>query len=279
MKYTKLLAASICAVTILSGCGDSKELATIDGSDISQAEFQAYLKFKRIPEQDQARVQRALDDFIQREALAAAIENSERLDTELMQAELQEFRRQMLIGRYFEDYLKDTVSDDAVRNYYASNAEQYQARSVHAAHILVRVEANLSETERQAKLSTAHEAYSRLQTGADFAEVAKTYSEDAVSAAKGGDLGWLKEGAVSPEFSQRLFALQPGEVTEPFLTPFGFHVVKLIEGPQVVKRPVEAVEGDIRYQLRNEAKLAETQRLLESVKISRKASDAAKDKQ
>lgn len=266
----KLLIGICCVSAVLFGCSDSGSIATVDGHKITQAEFSAYLKFKRVPEQDKERVKRALDEYVNRAALAAAIEKTEKLDADLIQAELEEFRRQMLIGRYFDEYLNASVDDSAVRNYYTSNQQTYETTRVHAAHLLIRVDTKMSEIERQAKLSSAHEAYSQIQKGDDFAEAAKKYSEDRVSAEKGGDLGWLNEGAVDPEFSKRLFAMKPGDVTEPFLTPFGFHIVKMIEGPQVVKRPVEAVEGDIRYQLRNEAKMAETERLLESIKISRK---------
>ncbi len=269
MKKNFLL-ATCCSAAILIGCSDSSHLATVDGKAITQAEFSAYLKFKRIPEQDTAKVARALDEYIKRAALTAAIEKSGKLDTALVQAELEEFRRQMFIGRYFEEHLSASVDDTAVRNYYTNNAERYETQRIHAAHILIRVDSQMSETERQAKLSTAHEAYSHLQKGDDFSEVAKKFSEDRVSAEKGGDLGWLVEGAVDPEFSKRLSALKPDETTEPFLTPFGFHIVKMLEGPQLVKRPVESVEGDIRYQLRNESKVSETERLLGTIKITRK---------
>lgn len=269
MKKNFLLAVC-CSAAMLVGCSDSSSVATVDGKAITQAEFSAYLKFKRIPEQDKNKVARALDEYIKRAALAAAIEKSEKLDAGLVQAELEEFRRQMLIGRYFDEHLAAAVDDTVVRNYYTSNAAKYETQRVHAAHVLIRVDSQMTEVERQAKLSTAHEAYSNLQKGEDFAEVAKKYSEDRVSAEKGGDLGWVVEGAVDPEFSKQLTALKPGEVTEPFLTPFGFHIVKMLEGPQVVKRPVESVEGDIRYQLRNESKVSETERLLGTIKVSRK---------
>jgi peptidyl-prolyl cis-trans isomerase C len=262
--------AVCCVAMALSGCADSNIVATVDGHDITQAEFNAYLKFKRIPEQDKNKVAKALDEYINRAALTAAIEKTKALDADLIQAELEEFRRQMLIGRYFESHLNTAVDEAAVRNFYNSNVAHYESQRVHAAHVLIRVDANMAEPERQAKLSSAHEAYSQIQQGKDFAEIAKTYSEDRVSAEKGGDLGWLNEGAVDPEFSKRLLALKPGEVSEPFLTPFGFHVVKMLEGPQLVKRPVESVEGDIRYQLRNQAKTTETSRLLDSIKIVRK---------
>ena len=270
MNGIKISTVCFCAFLALSGCIDSGTVATVNGRDITQAEFDAYLKFKRVPEQDKARVERALDEYIKRAALAAAIEETGKLDADLIGAELEEFRRQMLIGRYFEEHLKASVDDETVRNFYANNVAEYETQRMQVAHILIRVDSKMSETERQAKLSTAHEAYSRIQKGEDFADVAKAYSEDTVSAQKGGDLGWLAEGSVDPEFSKRLFAMKPGDVSEPFLTPFGFHVIKAIEGPQKVTRPVESVEGDIRYQLRNEVKVAETERLLKTIDVSRK---------
>lgn len=270
MNAVKVSTLCFCAFLALSGCSDSGAIATVNGRDITQAEFDAYLKFKRVPEQDKARVDRALDEYVQRAALAAAIEKTEKLDADLIGAELEEFRRQMLIGRYFEEHLKKSVDDDAVRNFYTNNMADYETQRMHVAHILVRVDSKMSETERQAKLSTAHEAYSRIQKGEEFTDVAKIYSEDTVSAKKGGDLGWLAEGSVDPEFSKRLFSMKPGDVSEPFLTPFGFHVIKAVEGPQKVTRPLDAVEGDIRYQLRNETKIVETERLLKTIKVSRK---------
>jgi parvulin-like peptidyl-prolyl isomerase len=128
----------------------------------------------------------------------------------------------------------------------------------------------MDETERTAILTTAHEAYSKLQSGEDFGSVAQKYSQDTVSAKKGGDLGWVNQGAVAAEFSEKAFNTPVGEITEPFLTAFGFHILKVIEAPQVVKKPFEAVQGDIRYQLRSEAKKAEEARLLNSIKIEKK---------
>jgi peptidyl-prolyl cis-trans isomerase C len=128
----------------------------------------------------------------------------------------------------------------------------------------------MSETERKAKLTAAQEAYSQILAGKNFAEIARDYSEDKISAKKGGDLGWLKEGSIDSKFSEVLFGLKPAEVSEPFETPFGFHMVKLIDGPRIVRKPFDAVAGDIRYQLRNKAKKAELERLLSTVKIEKK---------
>ncbi len=268
----KVVKVSVCCVAVLmllSGCSDSNVVATVNGKNISKEEFSAYLKFKRIPEQDKDRVARALDEYVERTALVAAIEKTDVLNEQQLKVESDEFYRQMVIGRYFEQQLKNVVDEAAVRNFYNENQAQYESQRVHAGHILFRISEAMGEPERQEKLSRAHEAYSRLQKGEDFATVAKSYSEDTVSAEKGGDLGWLQDGAVDAEFSKKLFALKPGEITEPILTPFGFHIVKMIEGPQSIKRPLEAVEGEIQYQLRNEAKTTEMERLMKTVNVKR----------
>jgi len=251
----------------LSGCGSADTVATVGGEAISKEQFEAYLKFKRVPENDSARRAAALREYTERAALAKAIEDSGLLEKELTAAELEEFRKEMLISRYFQKFLDERVSDQAVESYYAQNADQFQEKKVHVAHILQRTHSKMSEEERKAKLTALQEAFSKLKTGADFAEVAKQYSEDKVSGGRGGDLGWMKEGAISPRFSEVIFSTAAGQISEPFETPFGYHVVKVIEGPMVVKRPIEAVKGDVRYQLRNQAKNAEMERLRKQVKV------------
>jgi peptidyl-prolyl cis-trans isomerase C len=252
-----LLAALGCSRQ--EGGGSAKAQTPVD----AKAEaFNAYLEFKRIRVRDDAHRKSLYAQYMERETLADSIESEQLLDKKMTDAELNEFRKEMLISRYFESFLQQKVSEEAVRNYYAGNAGKYEDRKVRVAHILLRIDKNMGEPERQAKLTTAHEAYSKLNTGAEFSEIAEQYSEDAISSKKGGDLGWLKEGAIDARFSKTVFSMEPNQISEPFETAFGFHIVKLQEGPVVVKKPFEAVRGDIRYQLRNQAKDAELKRLL-----------------
>tara|TARA_R110002073_G_scaffold45053_2_gene124656 strand:+ start:110465 stop:111274 length:810 start_codon:yes stop_codon:yes gene_type:complete len=251
--------------TALYGCSDN--VASINGNDVSKEAFQSYLKLKNIPESNSAQVQRVLEEYAKREALAAAITDTDLLDMNAVEMEVNEFRKQVLISRYFDQYLNDKVDDTAVANYYAAHAESYQAKKAHLAHILFRVRPDMDEAERTAKLTAASEALSRINRGEDFAEVARSSSEDTMSAGKGGDLGWMKEGAVSNEFSHAAFSLAPGAVSEIVSTTFGYHIIKLIDGPQVVSQSLETVAGDIRYLLRQQAKDAEAKTLMESVDL------------
>ena len=269
---TKIFLTILASMSLfLSACGKNENtLAKVGDKTITTEQFEAFAEFKRVNLADEKNKQAALDQYLEREALADAVMEEDVLNKGLIEAELNEFKKEMLISRYFDQYLKNQVSDEAVQNYYNSRASDYEQSKVRVAHVLIRTNRNMQEAERQAKFTTAQEAHSKLYAGAEFSEVAEATSEDAVSAKKGGDLGWLQEGAIDPVFSKTVFSMKPGELSEVFETPFGFHIVKLVEGPLTVKRPFESVQGDIRYQLRNEAKKAELERLLSIIKIEKK---------
>jgi len=79
------------------------------------------------------------------------------------------------------------------------------------------------------KLARIGELQALLAAGGDFAEVARAHSEDPGSAAHGGDLGCFSAGTMVPEFEEAAFALKPGETSEPVLSPYGYHLIKLRE--------------------------------------------------
>ena len=121
---------------------------------------------------------------------------------------------------------------------------------VHARHILVRIieaqptplpagqptptaEPNASPTpvvrdDAQA-LARIIEAQQKLGAGADFAEVAAQYSDDTASVLEGGDLGWFGRGRMVPEFEEATFKLEPGQLSGPIKTQYGYHLVQVLE--------------------------------------------------
>ena len=267
MRKRVLLLVAI--VFVLSCSSDTPNLATISGEKVSKAHYEAYLKYKRIPAADEKRNEKALSQYLDRTALSMMIEKEGLLNQELLLAELDELKKEMLIGRYFEAYLNDAVSDQAVQNYYTMHPEEFESKKVHVAHILFRTKKGMGDIQRQAVLTTAHEAFSKLRVGADFKEVAESYSEDRVSGGKGGDLGWLGAGAISETFSEKMFAFKKGEVSEPFETSFGFHIIKILDEPRTVKQSFDSVRGMIRYKLREIAKTKERERLMAKADIVR----------
>ena len=116
-------------------------------------------------------------------------------------------------------------------------------QQTHARHILIRVNEVVSDAEAKHKLEGLKE---RLDNGADFAELARLYSND-LSAAKGGDLGWLYRGDTVPDFERAMDALKVGEVSQPVRTPFGWHLI------QVLERRTQEASPDRRRQLARQA--------------------------
>lgn len=257
------------------GCSDSGNnqnvIAKVGEREITEDQFNAYLKHKRVPFQDEKRKERELSDYLEREAVADAIASVGDLDTKLIQAKIREYEKQLLISEYFQKYLENNVTDQAVKNFYNSNIDKYEAKKIHVAHILIRTNEKMSEDERQALLSKAGEVYSYAVRQHDFAELAKKYSEDKISGKNGGDLGWLPEGAIHPVFSSTAFSMKAGDISKPIATNFGYHIIKVIEDAKMVRKPFEAVEGDIRYQLQQQSKNAERERLKGLVDVKRAA--------
>ena len=95
----------------------------------------------------------------------------------------------------------------------------------HARHILIRLNEVVSEAEAKQRLTNLRE---RIENGANFAELARLQSEDP-SASRGGDLGWLSPGDAVPEFERAMDGLKPGQVSEPVQSPFGWHLIQVVE--------------------------------------------------
>lgn len=98
-----------------------------------------------------------------------------------------------------------------------------------ARHILIKPSEVLSEAQVKERLAGLKR---RIQGGDDFAELARGNSEDVVSAAGGGDLGWTSPGDMVPEFESMMDTLQPNEISDPFQTQFGWHIVQVLERRQ-----------------------------------------------
>ena len=94
-----------------------------------------------------------------------------------------------------------------------------------ARHILIKANEAVSESEARNRLRALKE---RLDNNANFAELARVHSEDA-SASKGGELGWLSAGDTVPEFERAMNALKPGQVSDPVQSPFGWHLIQVLE--------------------------------------------------
>ncbi|TBW38102.1 molecular chaperone SurA [Azotobacter chroococcum] len=96
---------------------------------------------------------------------------------------------------------------------------------VHVRHILIKPSEIRSETEARRLIERIHE---RIRNGEDFAELAKSFSEDPGSALNGGDLNWIDPNILVPEFREMMANTPAGELSPPFKSPFGWHVLEVL---------------------------------------------------
>ncbi len=132
-----------------------------------------------------------------------------------------EQRRVTLVSVYVKPTDVEVTDEDIARE----TPQATEDEQVHARHILIRVEEGKEDEARR----KAEDILRRLRSGENFERLAREYSEDPASAAKGGDLGFFGRGQMVPEFEQAAFALEPGEISGLVRSPFGFHIIQTLE--------------------------------------------------
>jgi len=143
----------------------------------------------------------------------------------------EEIRNEIIFTRLREREVESriVISESEVDNYLANKARLGSAgEEFRLAHILVLVPENASAANIQEARGKAGKALSQLKGGADFSQVAASYS-DAEDALKGGDLGWRAINRIPPLFMNALQTMQPGQTTEILRSPSGFHILRLID--------------------------------------------------
>lgn len=130
--------------------------------------------------------------------------------------------------------LVDTRQADAGA---AATVTQYQGR-----HILIRTGEDMDDAQAKARIDTLH---ARLAGGADFAQLAKDASQDTNTASRGGDLGWFTQDQYGAEFGSQVAGLQDGQLSQPFKTTAGWHIVQ-----RQASRQAAAADDNRRAQVR-----------------------------
>ncbi|MTI46484.1 peptidylprolyl isomerase [Sporosalibacterium faouarense] len=144
-------------------------------------------------------------------------------------------RKEMIISQYQEKYMGDLeVSDAEAEEQFNANKDNYIQAKVR--HILVNTE------------EEAQDIISQLNDGSDFAELAKENSIDPGSASQGGMYDYFTKGTMVPEFEEVAFSLEPGKVSEPVKTDYGYHIIKVEDRRETFDDLKESVVDDIKYQ-------------------------------
>jgi peptidyl-prolyl cis-trans isomerase D len=142
------------------------------------------------------------------------------------------------------------VSDEALASYYESVKDRYvEAERRRGRHILVQVG---SDAEDSAARKKAEDILAKVNSGGDFAKLARELSQDAGSAAQGGDLGWAERSFFVGPFADALFSMKPGEVRGPVRTQFGYHIIRLDEIQPAKQKALQDVRGELEAEYRKQ---------------------------
>lgn len=149
---------------------------------------------------------------------------------------------------------KVTITDEDVERYYKANPNKYRSDArARIRHILLTLPERAAPDRVQAVMTQGKELYERIKAGEDFATLAKEYSQGA-GQADGGDIGWIKRGTLIPGLEEMAFEkLAVGEVSEPFRTSMGVHIVKLEAREAGSVLPLNTVAPRIKEELLNKA--------------------------
>jgi peptidyl-prolyl cis-trans isomerase C len=166
---------------------------------------------------------------------------------------------------------KIAVQDADVDAFYKQNIDRFkQGETVHASHILIAVPKDADTATKQQARVKAQLVLKTLRGGADFATIARAQSMDTGSAQNGGDLGFFPKGQMEPAFEKAAFELKPGATSGVVETPFGFHIIKVLErrGPRTA--PLEEVGPQVKQYLTNQQREAKIQAFVNDAKAKSK---------
>ncbi len=153
-----------------------------------------------------------------------------------------------------EDFMeKVSVTDEEVRDFYDANPERFVVpKTVEARHILIRVPAEAPPEAVDKARDRILDVLKQAREGKDFAELAKQYSEDTATKERGGELGAFPKEAMVQPFAEAAFALQPGRISEPVKTRFGWHIIKVEKVNEGRTLSLEEAKAEIQNQLKRE---------------------------
>jgi len=251
------------AMVLLTGSparADDPVLAKVNGAEIRQSDV-TLAEEELAPSLAQmdpaAKKDNVLSFLIDLKIVAKAAEDKKLENSDDFKKRLAFTRSRLLMDSLLATEGKSATTDDSMKKVYEEASKQITGeQEVHARHILV-------ESEDEAKA-----VKEELNKGADFAELAKKKSKDP-GASDGGDLGFFTKDQMVPEFSAVAFALEPGKVSDPVKSQFGWHVIKVEEKRSRQAPAFDQVKGQIETYVTRKAQADYVAKLREAAKVER----------
>lgn len=254
-----LAALGVCAL-LTAAPAQAKVLAKVNGVEITDDDVKIALDDlgSGLPRQLEGKARESyVLDFLVDEQLVVQKAQADKLgETPDFAKKLAYLRDKALMETLLGKIAKEAATEDAIKKTYDEAAKNQKPEvEVHAHHILV-------PTEDEAKA-----ALKRVKAGEDFSKVATELSKDPGS--KGGDLGWFTKDRMVTEFAEAAFKLEPGQISDPVKSQFGWHVIKLDEKRPKTFPPLDQVRDQVARYVVQKAQSDLISKLRETAKIER----------
>ena len=243
MKFKSLLAAMLIVASSAGAQTADPVVMTINGKPVLRSEFEySYNKNNSETVVDKKSVADYVPLFVNYKLKVLAAEAAGIDTTSAFRKEFLSYRDQQVRPSFIND---DDVEAEA-RKIYKETQTRIDSNGglVRPSHILLMLKQNATQAEQDAAKLRADSIYTALVKGANFADLARRLSDDKGSASRGGDVSWVQKGQTVKEFEDVVFAMKKGELSKPFLSPFGYHIVKLMDKQNFF--PYDTLRADIR---------------------------------
>lgn len=258
--FSTIICAGVIALSAQAAFAEDPNMntvvATVDGKEILLGEM--IISRAQLPQQylqlpDDVLWEGVLDQLIQQQLLANAVEKV----PSRVELAMNNDRRGLLAAELIDALSAELITDEAVQAAYdAQFADVEPVLEYSAAHILLASE----EEAAAAKL--------RADSGEDFAELARQLSTGP-SGPSGGDLGWFSQGMMVQEFQTAVEAMEPGQVSDPVQTQFGWHIIKLNETRNRPNPTLDEMRAELAGKLQEELVTSKIAELTAAAEISR----------
>ncbi len=212
-------------------------------------------------------------NFIRQILLTKAIASRARKDGFEKKPETREIVSYLIDQYLAQEYLSKVVganatsTDEEMKKYYAEHEKDYLIpEAVKVRHIFISAPKDSTAELKDKARAKAEDVLRQIRKSEDFGKIAREYSEDADSAAKGGDIGYITAGQTnSQEFENAAFALKSGEVSTIVETPFGFHIIRVDERREKRTASFDEVKEYIQSQLKEQNRQKKSQEFLDNL--------------
>lgn len=282
--YALRFLPSLCALSL--GCtllaGHAADTPLMQGAGVTISTSDLHKELQRMPLEMRAQylasaqtLGEVVGTMYLRRALATRAEQEGLQHEPKTQYELQSLREGVLADAEAARVINAVQADDATleqraRSIYLAEPERFQEPAQQrASHILIKGQDDAAKARAQKLLDD-------LKAGADFAALAKQYSEDPGSGARGGDLGWFGKGRMVPPFEAAVDALQqPGALSPLVATQFGWHIIRLDERKPAITHSYEEVRDTLKAELITDLRKQARSNLLAGLREQAKGDAAA----